>query len=172
MKTNKLAFFAAAATLSFAGAALAQTTSATPTPGQQVPQTSSPAATPSAPMTTPVPPAEATPANPATTGAAASTTTTTTTTAQPSADTAAAPTSASVGADFKVGTEIKDPAGVSVGTISGTSVAADGSTNVVVSNGAVKFALPGASLSTNAGVTSTTATKAQIDATLAGAKPK
>jgi hypothetical protein len=124
------------------------------------------------PATTPVPPAEATPANPATTGAAAGTTTTTTTTAQPSADTAAAPTSAAVGADFKVGTEIKDPAGVTVGTISGSSVAADGSTNVVVTNGAVKFALPGASLSTNAGVTSTTATKAQIDATLAGAKPK
>lgn len=170
MQSNKLAFFAAAATLTFAGAALAQ--QATPTPGQQIPQTSSPVATPTAPMTTPVPPAEATPANPATTGAAASTTTTTTTTAQPSADTAAAPTSASVGADFKVGTEIKDPAGVTVGTISGSSVAADGSTNVVVTNGAVKFALPGASLSTNAGVTSTTATKAQIDATLAGAKPK
>jgi hypothetical protein len=170
MKSNKLAFFAAAATLTFAGAALAQTTSATPTPGQQMPQTASPAATPTAPATTPVPPAEATPANPATTGA--STTTTTTTTAQPSADTAAAPTSATVGADFKVGTEIKDPGGVTVGTISGASAAADGSTNVVVTNGAVKFALPGASLSTNGGVTSTTATKAQIDATLAGAKPK
>jgi hypothetical protein len=169
MKSNKLAFFAAAATLTFAGAALAQ--QATPTPAQQVPQTSSPTATPTAPMTTPVPPAEATPANPATTGAAASTTTTTTT-AQPSADTAAAPTSAAVGADFKVGTEIKDPAGVTVGTISGSSAAADGSTNVVVTNGAVKFALPGASLSTTGGVTSTTATKAQIDATLAGAKPK
>ena len=170
MKSTKLAFFAAAATLTFSGAAMAQTTSATPTPGQQVPQTSSPAATPTAPMTTPVPPAEATPANPATTGA--STTTTTTTTAQPSADTAAAPASAAMGADFKVGTEIKDPAGVSVGTISGSSVAADGSTNVVVTNGAVKFALPGASMSTTGGVTSTTATKAQIDATLAGAKPK
>jgi hypothetical protein len=167
MQTNKLAFFAAAATLAFAGAAMAQTPSATP--GQQTPPASSPMTAPSAPATTPVPPAEATPANPANTGA---TTTTTTTTAQPSADTAAAPTSAAVGADFKVGTEIKDPAGVGVGTISGTSTAADGSTNVVVTNGDVKFALPGASLSTTAGVTSTTATKAQIDATLAGAKPK
>lgn len=160
MQTNKLAFFAAAATLTFAGAALAQTPSATP--GQQTPPASSPMTAPSAPASTPVPPAEAT----------SQTTTTTTTTAQPSAETAAAPTSASVGADFKVGTEIKDPAGVSIGTISGTSTAADGSTNVVVTNGDVKFALPGASLSTTAGVTSTTATKAQIDATLAGAKPK
>jgi hypothetical protein len=172
MKTNKLAFFAAAATLTFAGAAMAQSTTPNATPAQQTPPAASPGAVTSTPATTPVPPAEATPANPATTGAAAGTTTTTTTTAQPSADTAAAPTSAAVGADFKVGTEIKDPAGVTVGTISGSSVAADGSTNVVVTNGAVKFALPGASLSTNAGVTSTTATKAQIDATLAGAKPK
>ena len=84
----------------------------------------------------------------------------------------AAPASATVGGDFKVGTEVKDPAGLSLGTISGTSTAADGSVNVVVTNGATKFALPSASMSTTAGVLSTTATIAQIDATLAGVKPQ
>lgn len=173
MQHNKLAFFAAAATLTFAGAAFAQSTTAMPTPGQQTPPSASPMATPSLPSTTPVPPAETmAPAQTAPTESTTSTTTTSTTSAQPSADSAAAPASATAGAEFKVGTEVKDPAGVALGTISGTSTAADGSVNVVVTNGAVKFALPGASLSTNAGVTTTTATKAQIDATLAGAKPQ
>lgn len=166
MTTNKIAFFAAAASLTFAGAAFAQTT---PTPGQQVPMTSSPPATPTLPATTPVPPAEATTTTTTTT---APVTTDTTPPAAPNADTGAAPASAVVASDFKVGTEVKDPAGVSIGTISGTSAAADGSVNVVITNGAVKFALPSASLSSKAGVLATTATKAQIDATLAGAKPQ
>lgn len=163
MHSNKIAFFAAAATLTFAGAAFAQSTMAMPTPGQQTPQPASPAAAPALPETSITPPALQTPAD---------TTTTATPPAQPSADTSAAPASATVTSDFKVGSEVKDPAGVSIGTISGTSAAADGSVNVVITNGAVKFALPGASLSSNAGVLSTTATKAQIDATLAGAKPQ
>jgi len=145
MNSRKIAFFAAAATLTFAGAAFAQSTMATPTQGQQTP----------ADMT-----------------GTTTTTTTATSPAQPSADTSAAPASATVTGDFKVGTEVKDPAGVSVGTISGASAAADGSVNVVVTNGGVKFALPSASLSSNAGALTTTATKAQIDATLAGAKPQ
>ncbi len=139
MQNKTFAFFAAAATLTFAGAALAQT-APTQTPPAQTPST----------HTEQVPAA-----------------------AQPSADAAAAaPASAKVAADYAVGAEIHDPSGVVVGTVSGTSAAADGSTNVVVSNGGVKFALPAASLSTKAGVISTTATKAQIDATLAGAKPQ
>ena len=167
MNSNKIAFFAAAATLTFAGAAFAQTTL---TPGQQIPQTASPMATPTAPMTTPVPPAEA--GATTTTTTSAPVTTQTTPPAAPNADTGAAPASAVVASDFKVGSEVKDPSGVSLGTISGTSAAADGSVNVVVTNGAVKFALPSASLSSNAGALTTTATKAQIDATLAGAKPQ
>lgn len=168
MNSNKFALFAAAATLTFAGAAFAQSTMGMPTPGQQTPLPASPAAAPALPATTPTPPALQTPAD------TTSTTTTTTATplAQPSADTSAAPASAMVTSDFKVGSEVKDPAGVAIGTISGTSAAADGSVNVVITNGAVKFALPSASLSSNAGVLSTTATKAQIDATLAGAKPQ
>ncbi|WP_425995603.1 hypothetical protein [Caulobacter sp. DWR1-3-2b1] len=167
MNSNRIAFFAAAATLTFAGAAFAQTTL---TPGQQVPQTASPMATPTAPMTTPVPPAEASTTTTTTTSAPAATATTPP--AAPNADTGAAPASAVVASDFKVGSEVMDPAGLSIGTISGTSAAADGSVNVVITHGAVKFALPSASLSSKAGVLSTTATKAQIDATLAGAKPR
>jgi len=170
MNSNKIAFFAAAATLTFAGAAFAQSTMATPTPGQQTPPAASPAAAPALPATTPTPPALQTPAD--MTSSTTTTTTTATPPAQPSADTSAAPASATVTSDFKVGSEVKDPAGVSIGTISGTSAAADGSVNVVITHGAVKFALPSASLSSNAGVLSTTATKAQIDATLAGAKPQ
>ena len=88
------------------------------------------------------------------------------------ADSAATPSSATV-ASFKVGSAVKDAAGVSVGQITGTSTGADGSTNVIVTNGGVKFALPANSLSAGAdGSVSTTATKAQIDATVAGAKPQ
>lgn len=145
--TNKLAYLAAAASLTFAGAAFAQQAPTT-TPTE-----------PAAPATTPAqttPPADSmTPPAPT-----------------PSADSAATPTSANVATDFKVGTEVKDPAGVVVGTISGTSAAADGSTNVVITHGAVKFALPSASLAATADGVTTTATKAQIDATLAGAKPQ
>jgi hypothetical protein len=169
MNSNKFALFAAAATLTFAGAAFAQSTMGMPTPGQQTPLPASPAAAPALPANTPTPPALQTPAD---TTSTTTTTTTATPPAQPSADTSAAPASAMVTSDFKVGSEVKDPAGVAIGTISGTSAAADGSVNVVITNGAVKFALPSASLSSNAGVLSTTATKAQIDATLAGAKPQ
>jgi len=165
MNSNKIAFFAAAATLAFSGAAFAQSTMVTPTPGQQAPQAASPAAAPALPATTPIPPALQTPAD-------MTSTTTATPPAQPSADTSAAPASATVTSDFKVGDEVKDPAGVSVGTISGVSAAADGSVNVVITHGGVKFALPSASLSSNAGALTTTATKAQIDAALAGAKPQ
>jgi hypothetical protein len=78
-----------------------------------------------------------------------------------------------VALDLKVGSEVKDPSGAVVGTISGTTTGADGSTNVVVTSGDKKFALPKASFSAAAaGGLQTTATKAQIDATLAGAKPQ
>jgi hypothetical protein len=78
-----------------------------------------------------------------------------------------------VAVDLKVGSEVKDPSGAVVGTIAGTTAGADGSTNVVVTSGEKKFALPKASFSTGAdGALATTATKAQIDATLAGAKPQ
>jgi len=136
--TRKLVYLAAAASLTFAGAALAQ----------QVPKT-----TTTAPATTP---AHAMPAPVLT----------------PSADTAAMPSSATVANGLKVGAEVKDPAGVVVGTISGTSAAADGSTNVVITSGAVRFALPSVSLAVTADGVTTTATKAQIDATLAGARPQ
>lgn len=137
--TNKLTLLVAAASLTFAGAAYAQSTTTT-APGQ----TTSPGQT----MTSP----DASSANPA--------------------DSAAAPSSASV-ASFKVGAAVKDAQGVPVGQITGTSTGADGSTNVIVTNGGVTFALPGNSLSAGAdGSVSTTATKAQIDATVAGAKPQ
>jgi hypothetical protein len=78
-----------------------------------------------------------------------------------------------VALDLKVGSEVKDPSGAVVGTIAGTTAGADGSTNVVVTSGEKKFALPKASFSAAAtGGLQTTATKAQIDATLAGAKPQ
>ncbi|OYX90971.1 MAG: hypothetical protein B7Y78_13080, partial [Caulobacter sp. 35-67-4] len=118
MNRTRIALFAAAATLTFAGAAFAQTAL---TPGQQIPMTASPMATPTAPMTTPVPPAEAT------TTTSSPVTATTTPPAAPNADTGAAPASAVVASDFKVGSEVRDPAGVTIGTISGTSAAADGS---------------------------------------------
>ncbi len=159
MKSNKTAFFAAAASMMFAGAAFAQSAPKTTQPASPPTSTTTTTTQPAAPMTSP--------------GMAAPTTSsTTTTTTAPGADAAGTPTSAAVAADFKLGAQVKDPAGVSVGTISGTSAAADGSTNVVITNGAVKFALPGVSLATTADGYSTTATKAQIDATLAGAKPQ
>jgi hypothetical protein len=78
-----------------------------------------------------------------------------------------------VALDLKVGSEVKDPSGAVVGTIAGTTTGADGATNVVVTSGEKKFALPKASFSAAAtGGLQTTATKAQIDATLAGAKPQ
>lgn len=170
--TNKIALLAAAATLTFAGAAFAQSTTTTTT----TPQTG--AMPPAAGAMTPAPAQSTTTTAPAqstttTMTPSASTTTQTTTplSANP-ADAAGTPTSASV-ASFKVGSAVKDAAGVSVGQITGTSTGADGSTNVIVANGGVKFALPANSLSAGAdGSVSTTATKAQIDATVAGAKPQ
>jgi hypothetical protein len=154
MKT-KIAYLAAAATLSLAGAAFAQNTM--PATGQTTPEQTPPSST-SAPA-----PATTTPAEP--TQSAPST--------APDAAAAGTPSSANVPLDLKVGSEVKDPSGAVVGTIAGTSAGADGSTNVVVSSGATKFALPKASLSVGAdGSLATTATKAQIDATLAGAKPQ
>ncbi|PXA91879.1 hypothetical protein DMC25_05435 [Caulobacter sp. D4A] len=154
MKT-KFAYLAAAATLSLAGAAYAQSTA-------QDTNTTAPAD----------PAAAAQP--PSSTTSTTSTTTTTTppadTSAAAGADAAGTPSSATVSGDFKVGSEIKDPSGAVVGTISDTATGADGSANVVVSSGEKKFALPKASLSAGAdGSISTTATKAQIDAALAGA---
>ena len=157
MKT-KIAYLAAAATLSLAGAAFAQTTAPAPKP----------AATTSTTTTTTAPAAATNPAAPAQT-------TTSSTTTSTAADAAAAgtPSSATVAPDLKVGSEVKDPSGAVVGTIGGTSAGADGSTNVVVTSGEKKFALPKASFSVGAdGGLATTATKAQIDATLAGAKPQ
>lgn len=151
--TNKLALLAAAASLTFAGAAFAQST----------------ATTGSAPSGSTMPPAQttATPSSaPAAPGGAM------TTPSASAADSAATPSSANV-VGFKVGSAVKDAQGVAVGQISGTSTGADGSTNVIVTNGGVKFALPANSLSAGAdGSVSTTATKAQIDATVAGAKPQ
>jgi hypothetical protein len=90
----------------------------------------------------------------------------------PSADGAGQPSSATA-ASYKVGSAVKDAQGVAVGQITGTSTGADGSTNVIVTNGGVKFALPANSLSATAdGGVQTTATKAQIDATVAAAKPQ
>lgn len=175
MKT-KIAMFAAAATLSLAGSAFAQT-AAKPAqaPAMAPATTSSTTTTTTAPATTT--PSATTPA-PASAlpGAPAQTTTSSTTsTTSTAADAAAAgtPSSATVALDLKVGSEVKDPSGAVVGTIAGTSAGADGSTNVVVTSGEKKFALPKASFSVGAdGGLATTATKAQIDATLAGAKPQ
>ncbi|MBO9710836.1 MAG: hypothetical protein J7521_21755 [Caulobacter sp.] len=158
MKT-KIAMFAAAATLSLAGAAFAQQSAPAQTPSAQTP----PASTSSTTTTTTAP-------DPAT---GAQTTTSSTTTQANDAAAAGAPSSANVALDLKVGSEVKDPSGAVVGTIAGTTAGADGSTNVVVTSGEKKFALPKASFSAAAdGGLQTTATKAQIDATLAGAKPQ
>ncbi|WP_165185319.1 hypothetical protein [Caulobacter soli] len=175
MKT-KIAMFAAAATLSLAGASFAQTTAPAAKPGQ-LPAATAPATTSSTTTTTTAPAdpsaaaaAAATPGAPAQT-TASSTTSTTSTAAD--ADAAGTPSSANVALDLKVGSEVKDPSGAVVGTIAGTSAGADGSTNVVVTSGDKKFALPKASFSAaTTGGLQTTATKAQIDATLAGAKPQ
>ena len=180
--THKLVLLAAAASLTFAGAAFAQTTTTTtPTPtnpsGPMPPaQTSAPGQTMTPPgqMTTKPGATSADPATPAASGMSA---------AQPanpatppfasSADSTGAPTSASVAPAFKVGMAVKDSQGVLDGQISGTTTGADGSTNVIVTHGGVKFALPGNSLTATAdGGVQTTATKAQIDATVAGAKPQ
>ena len=90
------------------------------------------------------------------------------------AETAATPSSATVAAALAAGVTVKDPSGAEIGVIAGDGTAADGSATVLVSQGDKKFALPRNSLSVGAdGMVSTTATKAQIDATLAGAiKPK
>ncbi|PIB93576.1 hypothetical protein [Caulobacter sp. FWC2] len=171
--TNKIALLAAAASLTFAGAAFAQSTTTTTTPASPTTGAMPPAST-----TMPAPTQSTTtmtPAQSTTTTMTPSGSTTTQTTTPPSAnpaDAAGTPTSASV-ASFKVGSAVKDAGGVSVGQITGTSTGADGSTNVIVANGGVKFALPANSLSAGAdGSVSTTATKAQIDATVAGAKPQ
>ena len=179
MKT-KIAMFAAAATVSLAGAAFAQSTApaAATMPAQQTPATSSSTTTTTAPAqttapatssaTTPAAPTSALPGAP--TQSTTSTTTSTTSTAA-DADAAGTPSSANVALDLKVGSEVKDPSGAVVGTIGGITTGADGSTNVVVTSGDKKFALPKASFSAAAtGGLQTTATKAQIDATLAGAK--
>jgi hypothetical protein len=181
MKT-KIAYFAAAATLSLAGAAFAQSTAPAGTAAKTKPPvtTSSTTTTTTAPAqaTTPAAPAALTPPAPATTAPAApiqSTTSSTTSTTSTAADADAAgtPSSANVALDLKVGSEVKDPSGAVIGTIAGASAGADGSTNVVVTSGEKKFALPKASFSLGAdGALATTATKAQIDATLAGAKPQ
>jgi hypothetical protein len=171
MKT-KIAMFAAAATLSLAGAAFAQTT-APAMPDQAPAQT--PPATTSSTTTTTTAPADPTAAAALPGAPAQTTTSSTTSTTSTAADAAAAgtPSSATVALDLKVGSEVKDPSGAVVGTIAGTSAGADGSTNVVVTSGEKKFALPKASFSAAAdGGLQTTATKAQIDATLAGAKPQ
>ena len=175
MKT-KIAMFAAAATLSLAGAAFAQSTAPAAAPAQTPATTSSTTTTTTAPAqttpsaTTPATPAAALPGAPAQT-TTSSTTSTTSTAAD--ADAAGTPSSATVALDLKVGSEIKDPSGAVVGVIAGTSAGADGSTNVVVTSGDKKFALPKASFSVGAdGGLATTATKAQIDATVAGAKPQ
>ena len=73
-------------------------------------------------------------------------------------------------AALAAGAAVKDPSGAEIGVIAGDGTAADGSATVLVSQGDKKFALPRNSLSVGAdGMVSTTATKAQIDATLAGA---
>lgn len=178
MKT-KIAMFAAAATLSLAGAAFAQTTAPAAKPGQAPAQT--PATTSSTTTTTTAPAQTTAPATPAAPTSAlpgaptqsTTTSTTSTTSTAADADAAGTPSSANVALDLKVGSEVKDPSGAVVGTIAGTTTGADGATNVVVTSGEKKFALPKASFSAAAtGGLQTTATKAQIDATLAGAKPQ
>lgn len=173
MKT-KIAMFAAAATLSLAGAAFAQSTTPAQTPPATTSSTTTTTTAPAAPATTAPAttpdPAAATPGAPAQ-STTSSTTSTTSTAAD--ADAAGTPSSANVALDLKVGSEVKDPSGAVVGTIAGTTAGADGSTNVVVTSGDKKFALPKASFSAaTTGGLQTTATKAQIDATLAGAKPQ
>lgn len=179
MKT-KIAMFAAAATLSLAGAAFAQSTAPAAAPAQTPATTSSTTTTTTAPAqaTTPAAPSAATPATPAAAlpGAPVQSTTsstTSTTSTAADADAAGTPSSANVALDLKVGSEVKDPSGAVVGTIAGVTTGADGATNVVVTSGEKKFALPKASFSAaTTGGLQTTATKAQIDATLAGAKPQ
>jgi hypothetical protein len=180
MKT-KIAMFAAAATVSLAGAAFAQSTAPAQTPpvttSSTTTTTTAPAqsTTPAAPAATTAPAAQAAPTSAlpgAPTQSTTSSTTSTTSTAA-DADAAGTPSSATVALDLKVGSEVKDPSGAVVGTIAGTTTGADGSTNVVVTSGEKKFALPKASFSAaTTGGLQTTATKAQIDATLAGAKPQ
>jgi|GEM_PF-863061 len=189
MKT-KIAMFAAAATVSLAGAAFAQSTAPAQTPAASTsststtttapaqstaPATAPTAGTPAAPATTAAPSTQASPAAAlpgAPTQSTTSSTTSTTSTAA-DADAAGTPSSANVALDLKVGSEVKDPSGAVVGTIAGTTTGADGATNVVVTSGDKKFALPKASFSAaTTGGLQTTATKAQIDATLAGAKPQ
>ena len=180
MKT-KIAMFAAAATLSLAGAAFAQSTAPAAKPAAATTSTTTtttaPAqsTTPAAPAATTAPATQATPSAAlpgAPTQSTTSSTTSTTSTAA-GADAAGTPSSANVALDLKVGSEVKDPSGAVVGTIAGTTTGADGATNVVVTSGEKKFALPKASFSAAAtGGLQTTATKAQIDATLAGAKPQ
>lgn len=181
MKT-KIAMFAAAATVSLAGAAFAQSTAPAQTPSAATTSTTTTTTAPAQSMTTPSAPAgtmaPATQATPSTalpgapTQSTTSSTTSTTSTAA-DADAAGTPSSANVALDLKVGSEVKDPSGAVVGTIAGTTTGADGATNVVVTSGEKKFALPKASFSAAAtGGLQTTATKAQIDATLAGAKPQ
>ena len=172
MKT-KIAMFAAAATVSLAGAAFAQSTApaAATMPAQQTPATTSSTTTTTAPAQTTAPATSSatTPAAPTSALSGAPTQSTTSTAAD--ADAAGTPSSANVALDLKVGSEVKDPSGAVVGTIGGITTGADGSTNVVVTSGDKKFALPKASFSAAAtGGLQTTATKAQIDATLAGAK--
>jgi hypothetical protein len=180
MKT-KIAMFAAAATVSLAGAAFAQSTAPAQTPpattSSTTTTTTAPAqsTTPAAPAAATAPAAQAAPTSAlpgAPTQSTTSSTTSTTSTAA-DADAAGTPSSATVALDLKVGSEVKDPSGAVVGTIAGTTTGADGSTNVVVTSGEKKFALPKASFSAaTTGGLQTTATKAQIDATLAGAKPQ
>lgn len=180
MKT-KIAMLAAAATVSLAGAAFAQSTAPAQTPpattSSTTTTTTAPAqsTTPAAPAATTAPATSAAPTSAlpgAPTQSTTSSTTSTTSTAA-DADAAGTPSSANVALDLKVGSEVKDPSGAVVGTIAGTTTGADGSTNVVVTSGEKKFALPKASFSAAAaGGLQTTATKAQIDATLAGAKPQ
>jgi hypothetical protein len=179
MKT-KIAMFAAAATLSLAGAAFAQSTAPAQTPAATTSSTTTTTTAP-AQSTTPAAPATTAPATSAaptsaTPGAPAQSTTsstTSTTSTAADADAAGTPSSANVALDLKVGSEVKDPSGAVVGTIAGTTAGADGATNVVVTSGEKKFALPKASFSAaSTGGVQTTATKAQIDATLAGAKPQ
>jgi hypothetical protein len=175
MKT-KIAMFAAAATVSLAGAAFAQSTAPAQTPPATTSSTTTTTTAPAQSTTTTAAPAtQATPsaALPGAPTQPATTSTTSTTSTAADAGAAGAPSSANVALDLKVGSEVKDPSGAVVGTIAGTTTGADGATNVVVTSGEKKFALPKASFSAaTTGGLQTTATKAQIDATLAGAKPQ
>ncbi|MDB5455055.1 MAG: hypothetical protein JWP92_640 [Caulobacter sp.] len=167
MTTHKLAYLAAAATLAFAGAALAQTP---PSPGSAQQTQTTPGA-----ATTPDPSAAVGSGAPGTGKAAGAPSSGAATTTPPadasSASGAGTPSSATVAGEVPIGAQVKDPAGNLLGSIDSTTTGADGSTNVVVSSGGKKFALPKASLTVSGGAVSTTATKAQIDAALA-ATPK